>query len=56
MSGSNYIRFNIPSIATSLDLPDVERDYFKLNYTGRIISDGASNVPSVEIVQIELVE
>lgn len=56
MSGSNYIQFNIPSIATSLDLPDVERDYFKLNYTGRIISDGVSNVPLVVIVQIELAE
>ena len=48
-SGSNYLRANIPSIATSLDLPDVERDYFKLNYTGRIISDGTSNVPEVSI-------
>ena len=54
MSGSNYFQVNIPSIATSLDLPDVERDYFKLNYTGRIISDGASNVPSVEIVEIQI--
>lgn len=49
MSGSNYFQINIPSIATSLDLPDVERDYFKLNYTGRIISDGASNEPQVYI-------
>jgi len=49
MSGENYIQAVIPSIATSLDLPDVERDYFKLNYTGRIISDGVSNVPEVYI-------
>lgn len=49
MSGANYFQAIIPSIATSLDLPDVERDYFKLNYTGRIISDGASNVPKVAI-------
>lgn len=48
-SGSNYCELNITSIATSLDLPDVERDYFKLNYTGRIISDGASNQPEVNI-------
>ena len=47
MSGINYFQAIITSIATSLDLPDVERDYFKLNYTGRIISDGASNVPEV---------
>ena len=50
MSGTNAFQAIIPSIATSLDLPDVERDYFKLNYTGRIISDGASNVPEVNIV------
>lgn len=50
MSGTNYFYVFIPSIATSLDLPDVERDYFKLNYTGRIISDGTSNVPQVTIV------
>ena len=49
MSGENYIQAIIPSIATSLDLPDVERDYFKLNYTGRIISDGVSTVPEVNI-------
>ena len=49
MSGENYFQAIIPSIATSLDLPDVERDYFKLNYTGRIISDGVSNVPEVDI-------
>ena len=49
MSGSNFFQAIITSIATSLDLPDVERDYFKLNYTGRIISDGASNVPEIEI-------
>ena len=48
-SGENYFQLTIPSIATSLDLPDVERDYFKLNYTGRIISDGASNIPKVQI-------
>ncbi|MDY0183535.1 MAG: hypothetical protein RBR39_09565 [Proteiniphilum sp.] len=47
--GENYFQAIIPSIATSLDLPDVERDYFKLNYTGRIISDGTSNVPQVYI-------
>lgn len=50
VSGDNSCGFNITSIATSLDLPDVERDYFKLNYTGRIISDGASNKPEVTIV------
>jgi hypothetical protein len=49
MSGTNFFQAIIPSIATSLDLPDVERDYFKLNYTGRIISDGVSNMPKVEI-------
>lgn len=49
VSGDNYCTLNIPSIATSLDLPDVERDYFKLNYTGRIISDGASNISEVKI-------
>lgn len=49
MSGTNFFQAIIPSIATSLDLPDVERDYFKLNYTGRIISDGASIVPQVNI-------
>ena len=49
-SGANSFRVVIPSIATSLDLPDVERDYFKLNYTGRIISDGASYVPVVKII------
>lgn len=49
VSGTNYFQLIIPSIATSLDLPDVERDYFKLNYTGRIISDGVSNVPEVNI-------
>ncbi len=48
-SGTNYCELNITSIATSLDLPDVERDYFKLNYTGRIISDGTSYVPKVNI-------
>ena len=48
-SGANSFRVVIPSIATSLDLPDVERDYFKLNYTGRIISDGANTVPNVII-------
>ncbi len=48
-SGTNSFQVKTPSIATSLDLPDVERDYFKLNYTGRIISDGASNVPKVNI-------
>jgi hypothetical protein len=48
-SGANYFQATIPNIATSLDLPDVERDYFKLNYTGRIISDGASNEPQVII-------
>jgi hypothetical protein len=53
MSGTNYIQAFIPSIATSLDLPDVERDYFKLNYTGRIISDGVSNVPEVNISNIQ---
>lgn len=50
MSGTNHFQLIIPSIATSLDLPDVERDYFKLNYTGRIISDGASNKPEVTII------
>ena len=50
ISGSNSLQAAIPSIATSLDLPDVERDYFKLNYTGRIISDGANNEPEVTIV------
>ena len=49
MSGVNSFQAIIRSIATSLDLPDVERDYFKLNYTGRIISDGVSNVPEVDI-------
>ena len=49
ISGTSYFQAIIPSIATSLDLPDVERDYFKLNYTGRIISDGVSNVPEVNI-------
>jgi len=49
MSEVNSFQAVIPSIATSLDLPDVERDYFKLNYTGRIISDGVSNVPQVNI-------
>ncbi len=49
VSGADSIRATIPSIATSLDLPDVERDYFKLNYTGRIISDGASNVLKIQI-------
>ena len=49
MSGTKYFDAVITSIATSLDLPDVERDYFKLNYTGRIISDGVSNVPEVNI-------
>lgn len=49
MSGTNYFQAFIPSIATSLDLPDVERDYFKLNYTGRIISDGVENIPAVII-------
>lgn len=53
MSGTNYFQANIPSIATSLDLPDVERDYFKLNYTGRIISDGVSYVPEVNITNIQ---
>lgn len=48
-SGSNHCQLRIYSIATSLDLPDVERDYFKLNYIGRIISDGASNKPEVII-------
>lgn len=48
-SGINYFQAIITSIATSLDLPDVERDYFKLNYTGRIISDGVSNMPQVNI-------
>lgn len=46
-SGIKTFQAIIPSIATSLDLPDVERDYFKLNYTGRIISDGASHQPTV---------
>lgn len=50
MSGKNSFQAIIPSIATSLDLPDVERDYFKLSYTGRIISDGVSNMPQVIIV------
>ena len=50
MSGVNSFQAVIPSIATSLDLPDVERDYFKLNYTGRIISNGVSNVPEVHII------
>lgn len=45
----NYIAIDITNIATALDVPDVERDYFKLNYTGRIISDGASYVPKVNI-------
>lgn len=49
VSGDNFCSLNITNIATSLDLPDVERDYFKLNYTGRIISDGASNKPEVKI-------
>jgi hypothetical protein len=49
MSRMDCFQAIIPSIATSLDLPDVERDYFKLNYTGRIISDGVSNVPEVNI-------
>lgn len=49
MSGANNFQAIIHSIATSLDLPDVERDYFKLNYTGRIISDGTNNVPQVYI-------
>lgn len=49
MSGSNYCQLVIHSIATSLDLPDVERDYFKLNYTGRIISDGLNYEPEVII-------
>ena len=49
MSGINNFQAIIPSIATSLDLPDVERDYFKLNYTGRIISDGTSNIPEITI-------
>lgn len=48
-SGKNSFQAIIPSIATSLDLPDVERDYFKLSYTGRIISDGTSYVPLVII-------
>ena len=48
-SRDNYFRADITSIATSLDLPDVERDYFKLNYTGRIISDGTRYVPQVNI-------
>jgi hypothetical protein len=52
MSGTNYFQVTITSIATSLDLPDVERDYFKLNYTGRIISDGTSNVPQVTIENV----
>jgi len=50
ISGTSSCNLIIPSIATSLDLPDVERDYFKLNYTGRIISDGASNQPEVVIL------
>ena len=49
-SGVNCFLATIPSIATSLDLPDVERDYFKLNYTGRIISDGANHIPKVNII------
>lgn len=47
-SGNNIV-MSITSIATALDVPDVERDYFKLNYTGRIISDGASYIPQVDI-------
>jgi hypothetical protein len=50
MSRIDYFQAIIPSIATSLDLPDVERDYFKLNYTGRIISDGANHIPKVNII------
>jgi len=52
MSGINCFLATIPSIATSLDLPDVERDYFKLNYTGRIISDGANHIPKVNIINL----
>lgn len=49
-TSGNAIIIDITSIATALDVPDVERDYFKLNYTGRIVSDGASNEPKVNII------
>lgn len=49
-NSGNIIIMEITSIATALDVPDVERDYFKLNYTGRIVSDGANSQPGVTIV------
>jgi hypothetical protein len=37
-----YIAFAINSIATSIERPDTDKDYFKLNYSGRIVYDSSS--------------
>lgn len=37
-----YITFSINSIATSIERPDTDKDYFKLNYSGRIVYDSSS--------------
>lgn len=36
-----HIDFAINSIATSIERPDTDKDYFKLNYSGRIVYDSA---------------
>lgn len=37
--GGEYIEINIASIATGIERPDTDKDYFKLNYSGRIVYD-----------------
>lgn len=40
--GGEYIAFAINSIATSIERPDTDKDYFKLNYSGRIVYDSGT--------------
>ncbi len=47
---NEYIKIGINSIATSIERPDTDKDYFKLNYSGRIVYDSTKTYA----VQIDL--
>ena len=40
--GGDYILIIIASIPTSIERPDTDKDYFKLNYSGRIVYDSTT--------------
>lgn len=43
-NGGAHIIINIASIPTSIERPDTDKDYFKLNYSGRIVYNDAAGV------------